>query len=102
MQTVAFMKQRLSAGVTVSELARMSNLSRSHYAALFKSATGYPVLEFFIRLKMQCAANLLDKTDRPVKSISAELGFNDPLYFSRQFHRVYSMSPTSYRALAKG
>jgi AraC-like DNA-binding protein len=102
MHTIDFMKQRLTATISVSELARMVNTSRSHYAALFKRETGYAVLDFFIRLKMQHAASLLDKTDRAVKSIAGELGFNDPLYFSRQFHRVYHMSPTSYRAIKKG
>jgi AraC-like DNA-binding protein len=60
------------------------------------------VLDFFIRLKIQRACFLLDTTDQSVKAIAADLGFDDPLYFSRCFRRVHDSSPTQYRALRKG
>jgi len=101
-QTVAFMRNRLSAKIHVSELARLANLSPSHFAWAFKRQTGYPVLDFFIRLKMQRAAQLLDTTPMPVKAIAAEMGFDDPLYFSRQFRKVHALSPAQYRAIKKG
>ena len=82
--------------------ARDANLSSSHLAAVFKKRTGFTVLDFFIRLKIQRACFLLDTTDQSVKAIAADLGFDDPLYFSRCFRRVHDSSPTQYRALRKG
>jgi len=102
LRTIRYMEQRARHRVTVPELARLANLSRSHYAAVFRRQTGYPVLDYFNRLKMQRAAYLLDTGVMPVKSIAAELGYPDPLYFSRQFHRVYDVSPTQYRLVKKG
>jgi AraC-like DNA-binding protein len=102
MRTIKFMQHRIASRVSVPELSRLANLSRSHYAAVFKRQTGYPVLDFFIRLKMQRAAYLLDTTGDPIKTIAQELGFEDPLYFSRQFRRVYDISPAQYRAEKKG
>jgi len=102
LRTIRYMEQRLRHRVTVPELARLANLSRSHYAAVFRRQTEYPVLDYFNRLKMQRAAYLLDMGVMPVKTIAAELGFHDPLYFSRQFHRVYDVSPTQYRLVKKG
>jgi AraC-like DNA-binding protein len=101
-RTITYMQQRPASPIVVAELARQANLSRSHYASIFKRQTGYPVLDFFIRLKMQRAAHWLDTTDHPIKTIAANLGFSDPLYFSRQFHKVYTMSPTLYRSTKKG
>lgn len=100
--TIRYMQQRLAARVSVPELSRLANLSRSHYAAAFKQQTGYAVIDYFLRLKMQRAAWLLDTTDRSVKAVAGELGFDDPLYFSRQFRRVYNVPPTEYRAIKKG
>ena len=34
--------------------------------------------------------------------IASRLGMEDPLYFSRLFHRVNECSPTEYRARHKG
>jgi AraC-like DNA-binding protein len=100
--TIRYMQQRLGARVSVPELCRLANLSASHYAAAFKQQTGYAVIDFFLRLKMQRAAVLLDTTDRPIKTVAAELGFDDPLYFSRQFRRIYNVPPRKYRAIKKG
>jgi AraC-like DNA-binding protein len=101
-RTIAFMRQRLESHVSVPELARLANLSNSHYAAAFKRHTGYSVLDYFIHLKMQRAAHLLDTTTLPAKEIASALGYEDPLYFSRQFRSVYDLAPTQYRAIKKG
>jgi len=101
-QCVAFMRQRLAAQLSVPELARMANLSNSRFAAAFKRQMGYPALDFFLRLKMQYAAELLDTTSLSVKEIADELGYEDPLYFSRRFRGIHSLSPAQYRATKKG
>lgn len=101
-QTITYMRQRLASHVSVPELARLANLSDSHFAAAFKRQTGYSVLDFFIRLKMQRAAHLLDTTPIAVKAVADELGYEDPLYFSRQFRKVHELSPAQYRAIKKG
>lgn len=96
------MHHRLADGLTVAELAAEAQLSPSHFAAIFKRKTGFAVLDFFIRLKIQRACHLLDSTDLPVKAIAADVGFEDPLYFSRSFRRVHDCSPTQYRSVRKG
>ena len=80
----------------------MANLSRSQYAALFKRQTGYAPIDYFIRLRMHRACQLLDMTDLSVKTVAGRLGFEDPLYFSRVFRTVNEKTPTEYRKLRKG
>ncbi|WP_020012986.1 AraC family transcriptional regulator [Promicromonospora sukumoe] len=96
--TLEFLRANLADQVTVPELARMAGLSQSHYAALFRRATGFGVLEYQTRLRMASARELLDTTDRTVASIARQVGYPDPLYFSRRFRRIHSMSPSEYRA----
>ena len=96
------MRNHLDAQLSVPELAQMANLSESHFRAAFKRQMGYSVLDFYVRLKMQYGAELLDTTSSSVKEIAAELGYEDPLYFSRQFRGIHRLSPTQYRAVKKG
>jgi AraC-like DNA-binding protein len=46
---------------------------------------------------MQHACRLLDTTAEPVKRIAAQVGYDDPHYFSRLFKRVLGVSPQRYR-----
>jgi AraC family transcriptional regulator, arabinose operon regulatory protein len=48
-------------------------------------------------MKMEYACELLDSTTLSVKAIASELGYRDPLYFSRLFKRTIGVPPTQYR-----
>jgi AraC-like DNA-binding protein len=91
------MLSTLDRNVRVEELAKYCKLSPSHFAALFRKRTGFSAIDFFLRLKMQRACRLLETSNMPIKEIAIRLGIDDPLYFSRSFHRIYACSPSEYR-----
>lgn len=101
-QTIAYMKQHLGQPLRVSALAALANLSPSHYRALFRQQTGYSPIDYFIRLRMHQACQLLDNTNLSVKDIAGRLGYEDQLYFSRLFKSVNDVAPSDYRQLRKG
>jgi AraC family transcriptional regulator of arabinose operon len=101
-QSIAYMKQHLEQPVTVSTFATMANLSESHYRSLFKNQTGYAPMDYFIRLRIHKACQLLDTTDLSVKEIARMTGFQDAFYFSRAFKIVVELSPAKYRLQNKG
>jgi AraC family transcriptional regulator of arabinose operon len=101
-RSIAYMKQHLDEPLRLDALAGVANLSRSQYTALFKEQTGYAPIDYFIRLKMHRACQLLDTTQSSVKVIAASLGYEDPLYFSRMFRAVNETSPIAYRRMRKG
>lgn len=96
------MKLHLHQPLQLDTLAAIANLSRSRYVELFKQQAGYAPIDFFIRLRMHRACQLLDTTTLSVKAIAATLGYEDPLYFSRRFRRLHERSPVEYRKLHKG
>jgi AraC family transcriptional regulator of arabinose operon len=100
--TIEHLRAAASTRVSVGELAGMAGLSESHYAALFRQATGYGVLECRTRQRMGLARELLDMTHRTISSIAQQVGYPDPLYFSRQFRRIHAMSPSEYRSRDAG
>jgi AraC-like DNA-binding protein len=100
--TIEHLQSNVATRFSVGELAGIAGLSASHYAALFRRATGYGPLEYQIRLRMGLARELLDTTSRTISSIAHQVGYDDPLYFSRQFRRIHAMSPSEYRSPDKG
>lgn len=100
-QCARAMHQRPFGKVRMTELAEQCNLSASHFYCLFKRLTGYAPLDYFLRLKVQQACMLLATTDLPIKAVAAELGFADPLYFSRLFGRIQGMPASEYRRRMK-
>ncbi len=101
-QTIIHMKQHLDQPLQLDTLAAVANLARSQYSALFRRQTDYAPIDYFIRLKMHRACQLLDTTKASVKAIAGLLGYEDPLYFSRAFRRVNEVSPRVYRQMRKG
>lgn len=101
-QAVRYMTDRLAGSVTLPELAKHTGLSKQHLIYLFKRETGCPPVEYFLRMKMQRAAQLLDLTDLSIKEISGSVGITDPYYFSRLFKKMMDCPPTEYRNIPKG
>lgn len=101
-RALRYLSEHLAESVTLSELARHAGVSKQHLIYLFKQETGLPPIEYFLRMKMQRAAQLLDLTDLGVKQVGSAVGLSDPYYFSRLFKQMMGCSPTKYRQIPKG
>jgi transcriptional regulator GlxA family with amidase domain len=95
------MMEHLNQSLPVARLAALANMSPSHYTALFKRRTGCAPIDFFIRLRMQHAREMLMGTSLNVKEVAAALGYEDPFYFSRVFKSVNQLAPSDYRAMQR-
>jgi AraC-like DNA-binding protein len=93
------MMQHLNKPLPVARLAALANISPSHFFALFKRHTGCAPIDYFIRLRMRRACDLLGTTSLSVKEVAAVLGYDDQFYFSRVFKSVNGVAPSEYRAL---
>lgn len=96
-RSIAYMVQHLDQPLQVSTLAAQASVSTSHFFALFKRQMGTAPIDFFIRLRMNHARELLDSTRSSVKEIAAAMGYDDPFYFSRVFKSVHRIAPAEYR-----
>jgi AraC family transcriptional regulator of arabinose operon len=95
--TLTYLHKNVHAKLTLDQMADYAGLSRSHFVRLFKEQTQYSPMNYFIRLKMQHACMLLSLSDKSVKEISYDVGYENPYYFSRLFKRVIGVSPSDYR-----
>ncbi len=85
----------------LEELATSAGLSVPHFCLLFRQQTGYAPIDFLIRERIRRACRLLDTSAATIAAIADAVGFEDPYYFSRRFHRVMGVSPRAYRKIVK-
>ncbi|MCC3355867.1 AraC family transcriptional regulator [Bacillus sp. REN16] len=101
-KTIHYMNEKIHTSIKLPELAKIAGLSTQHLTYLFKQETGFPPIDYFLRLKIQRACQLLDLTDYTVKEVASTLGIDDSYYFSRLFKKINGCSPTEYRKREKG
>ena len=79
------------------KLAKMENLSLSHYRAIFTRMFGESPIEYIISRKIEASIQMLENSDKKLSEISTLVGYNDVYYFGRQFKRKIGVSPGKYR-----
>lgn len=83
--------------VTLDVLAEAVGMSVSRLAHLFRDQVGMPPLQFLEAQRMRRARQLLEVTSLSVKQVAAEVGFDNPFYFTLRFKKSCGVSPTEYR-----
>jgi len=100
-QSRIFMESHFNQQIEIPTLAAQAEVSISHFFMLFKQDAGCTPLVYLTRLRVNHACDLLLTTTLSIKLIAANLGYNDPMYFSRVFKSLIGMSPREYRISKK-
>lgn len=98
-QSIVFMKANIHKRLTAEEIAQEFHYSSSHYSVLFKQKTGLSPIDYFIRIKIRYACQLLAHTNLLIKEIANKVGYDDPYYFTRLFKKVTGRSPIEYKEI---
>lgn len=88
--------------VTVEELTKEINVSKSQMTREFKKYFGVTPYRYLLEKKISVAKRLLASTPMRVHEISERLGFADEYYFSNIFKQKTGSSPRSYRSRKQG
>lgn len=86
---------------SVEDLSRELGMSRVHLYKKLLALTGKSPLEFIRTLRLQRAAQLLDKSQLTVAEIAYKVGFNNPKYFAKYFKEEFNMLPSNYASRKK-
>ena len=85
--------QHLERGISVSQVASVCGLSRSHFTRQFKLSAGLAPLEWLRQQRIHRARQLLAERRLPLAAIALECGFFDQAHFNHEFRELAGMSP---------
>lgn len=91
------MLDRPGAPHSVKSLADASGMSRSAFADRFSEVYGNGPIELLTIIRLQRAAELLVRSDLPVKRIAELVGYKSRSYFTRAFETEYGASPRQFK-----
>jgi AraC family transcriptional regulator of arabinose operon len=94
---VEYLCQNLAERVTLEGLAAHCNLSVSRLAHLFRAQVGLTPQQFQEQQRLLRARQLLELSGHSIGQIAAEVGFDNPFYFTLRFKRLTGLSPRDYR-----
>ncbi|WP_027092494.1 response regulator [Cohnella thermotolerans] len=83
--------------ISVKTIAEKVYLHPVYLSKIYKSETGESLGDYIIRIRMERALYLLKHTNKKIYEITAELGYQNPQYFSKMFKKHYGMTPNEYR-----
>jgi len=92
-----FLHDNFSRPLGLNDIADGIGVSVSSLTHRYAAATGTPVLQRVIGLRMEHAAHLLTQTELPLTRVAEEVGISSTAYLCRLFRRVTGTSPMSYR-----
>lgn len=98
---IEYMEKNLYNSISINDICRATNYSRTYICTLFKSKTGKTVVEYYNGMRIDEAKTLIRKNVYTCAQISDILGFNTPTYFSHVFSKHANMTPTEYKNSVK-
>ena len=80
-----------------TEYAKNLNISTAYLNECVKTTTGHPVSYHIQQRVILESQRLLYHSDKSIKEIASELGYDDYSYFTRLFTKVTGMTPLAFR-----
>jgi transcriptional regulator GlxA family with amidase domain len=96
-ELLAWAIERLSAGLTVDDLARHAAVSPRTLTRRFRQATGLAPGEWLQAERLRLARRLLETSDDPIERVARNAGYDTPVAMRAQFARRRRTSPRAYR-----
>jgi AraC family L-rhamnose operon transcriptional activator RhaR len=92
-----YIHDNLGRKLSLAEIANYLHVSPRHLARLFNEFTGISVAAYIERARLDRARILLIKSDKALKEVAREVGFEDVAHFNRVFARGTGVPPGEFR-----
>lgn len=96
-EALSFIEQHYMHNISVEDISDFCGLDRSYFGRIFRDTLGASPQRFLMLYRMAKAEQLLKESRISISEISAMVGYENPLHFSRAFKGVYEIPPREYR-----
>jgi len=100
-RVLEYMEAHIDEPLGIAGLAALAGLSRMHFAAQFRSATGYRPNEYVVHQRIEQAKTMLADGKLPIVEIALSVGFSAQAHFSTAFKRLTGATPGHWRAASR-
>jgi AraC family transcriptional regulator len=96
-RVAAYVDENIGEAITLAGMAAAAGLSRMHFAAQFRIATGIRPHEFVMRRRIEHAKQMLLETRDSLVQVALSVGFQTQAHFTTVFRRFVGDTPYQWR-----
>ena len=96
-RAIDYVEASLAEPISLADIASATGLTRMHFAAQFKAATGLRPHEYLLRRRIERAQEMLIKTRLPLAEVALSVGFQTQSHFTAVFKRFVGRPPHAWR-----
>ncbi|MGJ4943884.1 helix-turn-helix domain-containing protein [Bradyrhizobium sp. HKCCYLS1011] len=97
-RVLQYIDDNLSAKIALQDLATVAGLSRMHFAAQFRAATGLRPHDYLLKRRIERAQELLKRADISLVDVALTVGFQTQAHFTTVFKRFVGDTPYQWRS----
>ena len=101
-RVVAYINTHIAARIRIEDLARLLDLSESHFSRAFRRAFGISPHDYLARRRIELAQSLMLTTDERLCAIALHCGLCDQSHFTTLFRRIVGETPYAWRRSRQG
>jgi iron complex transport system substrate-binding protein len=100
-KAIDLMHTKINEMITLQQICERLNISVHHFIRIFKAYQGTSPMKYFMRLKIDAAANMLLETNTTVSDISEILNYSNVGHFCRTFKKYFGSNSLRHTEIAK-
>jgi AraC family transcriptional regulator len=92
-----YLESHIDENISLIDLAKLVNISPSHFIAMFKRTVGATPHQWVISRRIDYAKVMLGHDDLSITDVAYLSGFSSPSHFTATFRRLVGTTPTRWR-----
>jgi AraC-like DNA-binding protein len=96
-RSIEYMNQNFQKSITLSEVAKLANMTDVSFSRFFRSRTGITFMDSLLEMRLGHASRLLIDTTQSVAEVAYNCGFNNISNFNRLFKKKKGCTPKEFR-----
>lgn len=97
LQAIALMEERIETPLPLPRIARAVGLSQRQLERLFHDLLGTTPSRHYLRLRLERARDLANKTTAPIMQIAVSTGFTSAAHFAKCYREHFGHAPSAER-----
>lgn len=96
---ISFIDKNCARNLTLQDVSKVSFFSKYYISRIFKSVTGYSIIEYIMQKRVSQAQKQLIESEKGIMEIALSCGFNNLSNFYHVFRNIAGITPRQYRQL---